>query len=89
MGNLKHYYLALICVGDNALEQESIEYALLQGWFKPKYNFDADRAELERQLSELVKQFKHEAEQNAAIVNQPMQEFIDQIATLNLKPATA
>jgi hypothetical protein len=86
MSMMKHYYLAMICVGGTQLEQEAIEYGLLQGWVKLKYNFDEDRAALERQLPELVEAFRREAESNTAIANQPMQEFIDSIATLNLKP---
>jgi len=82
MGCLKNYQLALICVGNDQREQESIEFALLQGWFVPKYNFDEDRAALERQLPELVEAFRREAESNTAIANQPMQEFIDSIAVL-------
>lgn len=76
MGMMKHYHLALICIGINPLEQEAIEWALMQEWFKPIYNFDEDKAAIERQLPALVEQFQQVARENEAIVNAPMQEFI-------------
>jgi hypothetical protein len=86
MGMIKHYFLALVCVGKDQQEQDAIEYALYQDWFKPKYNFDADVAALTEQLPVIVEQFKRVCQENAQ-TNQPMQEFIDSIAAMNTKLA--
>lgn len=61
MGALKHYYLALICIGIDQIEQDAIEWALLQGWFKPRYHFDNDKAAIEALLPELMERFQEAA----------------------------
>ena len=66
MGMMKHYFLALICIGTTQAEQEAIEWALVQGWFKPIYNFDEDKAAIETQLPDLVQRFQQVATENEA-----------------------
>ena len=83
MGMIKHYQLKLICLGENQQEQEAIEYALLQGWFTPSYKFEQDKQTIELHLRHFVQKFKQEADENEAIVNRPMQEFIAQIAAMS------
>lgn len=82
MGMMKHYHLALICLGDNFLEQEAIEWALVQGWFEPKFNFAGDKAAIEQQLPDLLRRFQAAARENEAVANAPMQELIHSISHL-------
>ncbi len=76
---MKNYLLALICLGDNFQEQEAIEWAVMEGWLKPKCNFAEDKAAIQRQLPDLVNRFQQAAREHEAVANAPMQEFIKSI----------
>jgi hypothetical protein len=69
---MNNYLLALICVGTTQLEQEAIEWSVIQGWFRPVYNFDLDKEAVELQLPDLVERFKQAASENEAA--NPMQQ---------------
>jgi len=77
---MKDYLLAMIVLGDDAREQQAIEWAIYQGWFKPTYNFQQDKLAIEQQLPVLVERFQQVARENEAIKKAPLQEFIDSVA---------
>lgn len=79
MACMNNYLLALICIGASQLEQEAIEWCVIQGWFRPVYNFDEDKKAVLLQLPDLVDRFKQAAAENEAIVNAPINEFINSI----------
>ena len=78
---IKDYLLAMIVLGSDALEQEAIEWAIFQEWFKPTYNFQQDKRAIESQLPSLVAKFQQETRENESIKNAPLHEFIESIAT--------
>jgi hypothetical protein len=80
MGMMKDYMLAMIVLGSDSQEQEAIEWAIYQGWFKPTYNFPQDKLAIERQLLVFVEKLQQEAREKEAIKNTPMREFVNSIA---------
>jgi hypothetical protein len=76
MGMMKNYQLVLICVGADVTEQDAIEWALSDGWYKPVYNVDEDIKAIEKQLPKWVDRFKELCEENDRVNRQPLLELV-------------